>query len=471
LKLSPPFGFSHPKLEERKMPTKDPGNSKPTNGNASRTSSSVDEMLLAALERGADSLETGRYLITFKEGAATEGSQSLEAGGMRVADARDFNDQDVVLEAVGDADAVVFPEIGVALVGGDVAQERGLSAQVAEATDSPVESIDPELFVFSDVSPGQYLQRVSTQTDNSPNEYLRGFLRASELIANDLRLAPAIQPGLTEEEEIMALGVTWGLNACRVPLSARSGAGIKVAVLDTGLDVGHPDFAGRSIVSAQFVGQPVQDLHSHGTHCIGTACGMKTPSGTTPRYGIAFRSSIFVGKVLSNSGSSVSGSVLSGMNWAIANRCAVISMSLGSQAGPQPYYTAAGQAALNNGLLIIAAAGNNFGLPTGAPANSPTIMAVASLDSNLSPSAFSNIGKIEIAAPGRDVFSSVPRPTRYGVKSGTSMATPHVAGCAALWAESSTALRGMNLWNRLRSAAKPLPFSASRVGAGLVQAP
>jgi subtilisin family serine protease len=159
------------------------------------------------------------------------------------------------------------------------------------------------------------------------------------------------------------------------------------------------------------------------------------------------------------------------MNWAIANRCAVISMSLGSQAGPQPYYTAAGQAALNNGLLIIAAAGNNFGLPTGAPANSPTIMAVASLDSNLSPSAFSNIGKIEIAAPGRDVFSSVPRPTRYGVKSGTSMATPHVAGCAALWAESSTALRGMNLWNRLRSAAKPLPFSASRVGAGLVQAP
>jgi len=182
------------------MPTKDPDNSKATNGNASRTSSSVDEMLLAALERGADSLETGRYLITFKEGAATEGSQSLEAGGMRVADARDFNDQDVILEAVGDADAVVFPEIGVALVSGDVAQERGLNAQVAETSDSSIESIDPELFVFSDVSPGQYLQRVSTQTDSSPNEYLRGFLRASELIANDLRLGPAIQPVLTEEE-------------------------------------------------------------------------------------------------------------------------------------------------------------------------------------------------------------------------------------------------------------------------------
>jgi subtilisin family serine protease len=255
-----------------------------------------------------------------------------------------------------------------------------------------------------------------------------------------------------------------------VPQSLRSGTGIKVAVLDTGLDLGHPDFASRPIVSQQFVGQPVQDLHSHGTHCIGTACGPKTPPGITPRYGIAFRSSIFVGKVLSNSGASVGGSVLNGMNWAIANRCAVISMSLGSQAGPQPYYTAAGQAALNNGLLIIAAAGN-AGSFTGAPANSPTIMAVASLDPSMTPSSFSNFGKIEIAGPGANVFSSVPRPTRYGFKSGTSMAAPHVAGCAALWAETSPALRGMNLWNRLRSAARPLPFGASRVGAGLVQAP
>jgi subtilisin family serine protease len=192
--------------------------------------------------------------------------------------------------------------------------------------------------------------------------------------------------------------------------------------------------------------------------------------GTTPRYGIGYKALIFAGKVLSNSGSSVGGSVLAGMNWAIANRCAVISLSLGSQSPVQAAYTAAGTAALNNGCLIIAAAGNAAS-NTGAPANSPTIMSVASLDLNLNPSSFSNFGKIEIAAPGRDVFSSVPRPTRYGTKSGTSMATPHVAGCAALWAETSSTLRGMNLWNRLLSTAQALAFSATRVGKGLVQAP
>ena len=452
------------------MATKKSPSQKASVAGAGSASSSVDELLLAALERGADNLETGRFLVTFKEGAAQEGLQSLGAQGMRVADTREFKDQAAILESVGDADAVVYPEIGVALVGGNAAQERGMSIQSEIAADSPVASIDPELFVFAEGTPGEYLHSFAGQSESNPGEYLRGFIRAAETIAKDLGMGiPSIQPAPTDDG-VLVLGATWGLNACRVPPSARSGAGIKVAVLDTGMDLGHPDFAGRPIVSQQFVGQPVQDLHSHGTHCIGTSCGTKTPAGTTPRYGIAFRALIHAGKVLSNSGSSVGGSVLNGMNWAIANRCAVISMSLGSQSGPQPAYTAAGQAALNNGLLIIAAAGN-AGSSTGSPANSPTIMSVASLDPSLSPSSFSNFGKIEIAAPGRDVFSSVPRPTRYGIKSGTSMATPHVAGCAALWAETSPALRGMNLWNRLRAAARHLPLPASRVGAGLVQAP
>ncbi len=417
-------------------------------------SSSIDEMLLAAQERGDESLETGRYLVTYSEGAEAEGMQSLAGMGLRVADTRDFGDQASAMEDVGDADAITFSELGVSLVTGPVMNERNLAMAVQDPA-NPIQTVEPEYFVFA---------------DNLTPDYLRGFTRAVNVITADWNAAYEIEAPRDDELESMVLGATWGLSACRVPNSTRSGAGIKVAVLDTGMDLGHPDFVGRSFTKATFVGQPVQDLHSHGTHCIGTACGPKAPAGNTPRYGIAYRAPIFVGKVLSNSGSGTTASVLAGMNWAVANRCAVISMSLGSSAPVQAAYTAAGQAALNAGCLIIAAAGNVGGAPTGAPANSPTIMAVASLDQNLAPSGFSSQGKIQIAGPGRDVFSSVPRPNRYGTKSGTSMATPHVAGCAALWAETNPGLRGQALWNRLLASARPLPHPATRVGRGLVQA-
>ncbi len=412
---------------------------------------SIDELLLAAQQRGDDSLETGRFLVTFKDGALERGDAVFRKRGMRVADARDFGAQALEMGALGDADAVIFPEIGVALVGGGDMAATAFGALEAAVAENPLQIVEPEYFVFA---------------EGISSDYLRGFRRAVEAISADFG-----EPALEDSSEtVQVQGATWGLAACRVPASAFTGQGIKVAVLDTGMDLAHPDFAGRSITAATFVGQLPQDLHSHGTHCIGTACGPQAPAGTTPRYGIAFRSNIFVGKVLSNSGGSVGGSVLAGMNWAIANRCEVISLSLGSQAPVQAAYTNAGAAALQKGLLMIAAAGNAAS-NTGAPANSPSIMAVASLDNNLQPSAFSSFGKIEIAAPGRDVYSSVPRPTRYGYKSGTSMAAPHVAGCAALWAQSNPALRGQALWNRLLATARALPVPANRVGRGLVQAP
>ncbi|WP_332769102.1 S8 family serine peptidase [Phenylobacterium sp.] len=427
----------------------------PTNGGANGANGSgIDNMLMAALQHSGEELQTGRYVITYKEGALESGTSSLQAEGLRTADARDFADQDISLAELGDADAFVLPEIGVAVVSAAALQKSRVSAVEALAQDSPIEAVEPEYFAFA---------------DNVATEYLRGFRRAVDIIVMDFEQLGDLEPD-DSDVEAEVLGATWGLARCKVPPSSRSGAGIRLAVLDTGMDLGHPDFTGRQFFTQTFVGQPVQDLHSHGTHCIGTAAGPLAPPGVTPRYGIAYKAPIYPGKVLTNSGSGTTASVLAGMNWAIANRCAVISMSLGSSSPVQAAYTAAGRAALVRGCLIVAAAGNSGG-PTGSPANSPTIMAVASLDSNLAPSSFSSFGKIEIAAPGRDVLSSVPRPTRYGVKSGTSMATPHVAGCAALWAQTNPNLRGQALWNKLIATARPLPYPRTRVGAGLVQAP
>jgi hypothetical protein len=426
-----------------------------------RVSASSDELLLAALERGGDTEKTGRFLVTFKEGAWDAGMQSLKAqAGLRVADARDFENQAAELESAGDADAFLFPEIGVALVGSEAAGAAGLTAESAIAEDSAIQSVDPEYFMFA--------------AGINPNDYMKGVLRAAEMIYKDLGEGVIVEEEVEVSPEV--LGATWGLNACRVPQSNFNGTGIKVAVLDTGFDLGHPEFVGRSFVTRTFVGQPVQDLNGHGTHCAGTTSGPQTPAGPVQRYGIGFRTQIFAGKVLTNSGSGTQAGVLAGMNWAVANKCPVISVSLGASIPVQPSYTAAGAAALANGCLIIAAAGNasnrpGFIAPTIAPANSPTILSVGAVDSALRIASFSCGGKVDIAGPGVNIFSAWPRPQIHNTISGTSMATPHVSGCAALWAQSNPGLRGSTLRARLVATARRLPLPPRDVGAGLVQAP
>jgi subtilisin len=420
---------------------------------------STDDLLIAALERGGDTSKTGRFLITYKEGAAAAGMKALQARrGLRVASAADFASQAMDIQQAGDADAVMFPEIGVALVSSGAAAEHGLTTAAFAEEDAHAQSVDPEYFMFA--------------SQINPADYLKGVLRTAEMIAEDLGGVAPIPADVSAQ----VAGVTWGLSACKVPYSQFNGKGIKVAVLDTGFDLGHPEFAGRSFVTNTFVGDPVQDVHGHGTHTTGTACGPLAPAGPIQRYGIGYGAQIFVGKVLSNSGSGTQAQVLAGMNWAIANKCAVISMSLGAQIPVQPSYTAAGAAALAAGCLIIAAAGNASSRPgvinpAGAPANSPTVMSVAALDSSLRVAVFSNGRKIDIAGPGVNVFSSWPRPTLHNTISGTSMATPHVSGCAALWAQSNHALRGSALRAKLVATARHLPAPPSDVGAGLVQAP
>ena len=159
---------------------------------------------------------------------------------------------------------------------------------------------------------------------------------------------------------------------------------------------------------------------------------------------------------------------------------------LGRATGPQepfdPLYEDIAAEALEAGCLIVAAAGNDsdrryrYVAPVSSPANAPSIMAVAAIEADGSVAPYSNggvgTGRIDMAAPGSGVFSSVPRPQLYRTLSGTSMACPHVAGIAALWAQSDPTLRGQRLWDRLVAAAQPLAGqSATDIGKGLVKAP
>ncbi|NCQ93683.1 MAG: S8 family serine peptidase, partial [Microcystis aeruginosa LG13-03] len=309
-------------------------------------------------------------------------------------------------------------------------------------------------------------------------EYLKGYRDAVNHLYEQSKAEQA--PG---DKELAALAFrddaqsTWGLKATKaINSSGRSGRGINVAVLDTGMDLNHPDFFGRSIQSKSFVpGEAVQDGQGHGTHCIGTACGFKDVNGR--RYGVAYEATIYAGKVLSNAGSGSQSWILAGMEWAIASRCAVISMSLGNTVStPSTAYETIGRRALQNGCLIIAAAGNHRPGTVGQPANSPSIMAVAAIDSNLRLASFScgsgtaQGANVDIAGPGVAIYSSVPMPRRYDVFNGTSMATPHVAGIAALHAQAS-GVRGAQLWQLLTSKALRLSIPTVDVGSGLVQAP
>lgn len=276
---------------------------------------------------------------------------------------------------------------------------------------------------------------------------------------------------------------TWGLQAVGADLSSYTGKGINVAVLDTGFDANHPDFAGRRITTKSFVeGEDATDGHGHGTHCIGSSCGPRTPA-QGPGYGVANEANIFAGKVLGADGSGSDSTILAGINWALENKCEIISMSLGADVRTvHPPYVTAGRRSLELGSLIVAAAGNNAqrsaGNPgfVGAPANSPYIMAVAALDSKLAVADFSaqaldtEGGEVNIAGPGVDIYSSWPGAQRYNTISGTSMATPHVAGVAALLAES-TGLRAQELWDKLVATARDVSLPAEDAGAGLAQAP
>lgn len=408
---------------------------------------------------------TGRWIVVFAD-VDTDAATVLGAvpGVTTVADSRDFEDGRVDVAQTASADVTLFHELGMAVVTAEPAQVTGPPGPRT----GPVLSVSPELvhYVLQDAG-ASYLEG-----------YRDGVADLSGRLVDRGEEAAAEQPAFADTPE-----ATWGIQATRALSSPSSGRGVRVAVLDTGFDLAHPDFTGRSVTAQSFVpDETAQDGHGHGTHCVGTACGPLRPAGG-PRYGVACEAEVFVGKVLSDAGSGTDAGILAGINWAVVNGCAVVSMSLGADV-PQvhPPYTTAGRRALDRGSLLVAAAGNNAERPgspgfVGPPASSPHILAVAALDQRLDVAPFSarsllatRGGQVDVAAPGVDVLSSWPMPTRYRSISGTSMATPHVAGLAALWAEA-TGYRGRELWAVLTMESDRLAAASLDVGAGLVLAP
>jgi subtilisin family serine protease len=310
-------------------------------------------------------------------------------------------------------------------------------------------------------------------------------------------------------------GVAWGVGAVGAESSPFTGEGIVVSVLDTGIDASHPAFSGVELVQQDFTGEGNGDEHGHGTHCAGTIFGREV-EGT--RIGVATGvNKALIGKVLGAEGGS-SDQILKAIQWAIDGGATVISMSLGmdfpglvaqllEEDFPADLATSIAlegyrsnvmlferlaslvraQATFAQPAMLVAAAGNesrrsenpDFVINVAPPAVAEGMLSVAAVGDSpdgFSVAPFSNVGAM-VSGPG----VGIPSARRGGgltSMSGTSMATPHVAGVAALWAQKLKAvnqLTAANLSARLVGSATTdgmkAGFDPVDVGAGLVRAP
>lgn len=309
-------------------------------------------------------------------------------------------------------------------------------------------------------------------------------------------LSPEVSKLILDAPVHLALDDSVGqIGAPQAWAAGYDGEGVTVAVLDTGIDAAHPDVAGKVLDSASFIpGQTVQDGHGHGTHVAATVAG--TGEGSGGIYtGVAPGADLLVGKVLDNAGDGTASSAIAGMEWAVAQGADVVNMSLSAVApvseADDVLAHAVDRLSAESDVLFVVAAGNAgpAARTVGSPGTAASALTVAAVDdadviADFSsrgplPYEYAAVGKPDISAPGVGIIAArasgtsmgTPVDSLYTSSNGTSMATPHVAGAAAILAQARPEWTGTQIRDALTASATSVEASVFETGAGRVDVP
>jgi thermitase len=249
----------------------------------------------------------------------------------------------------------------------------------------------------------------------------------------------------------------------------RGASDVIVAVVDTGVDLNHPDLKDHLVAGTNIVDQKAQpnDDVGHGTHVAGVISAVV--NNNLGVAGMTWYNKVMPVKVLDKTGAGNTYSVSQGIIWATDHGAKVINMSLGNYADSSFLHDAITYA-FNHDVVLIAASGNDNTEQPGYPAAYPEVFAVAASDSNNKKAPFSNYGDyIDVTAPGVSIASTYPN-NQYAALSGTSMASPHVTALAALIRSTNPSLKNTEVYEIMRKSARDLgsPGKDKYFGYGLI---